>query len=120
MFNDLEGNPNLFEPNHWQPLTVEEFIDQSENYHPGGYPEFLLPAWGIVITFSLTDYDLSLHSTQISYVCSSYYLFDDIRTGIGIYSDPISTNSDMDLRSLHHALQGMLSLQTPPLHVPAC
>lgn len=63
LFTDLEGNPNLFEPNHWQPLTVEEFIDQSGNYHPGGSPEFLSPEWGKVIPFSLKDEDLSIHST---------------------------------------------------------
>ena len=63
LITDLEGNPNLFEPNHWQPLTVEEFIDQSGNYHPGGSPEFLSPEWGKVTPFSLSEEDLSIHST---------------------------------------------------------
>ena len=63
LITDLGGNPNLSEPNHWQPLTVDEFIDQSGNYHPGGSPEFLSPEWGKVIPFSLKEEDLSIHST---------------------------------------------------------
>ena len=60
---DEVGNSELSEPNHWQPLTIEEFIDQSGNYHPGGSPEFLSPEWGKVIPFSLSEEDLSIHST---------------------------------------------------------
>ncbi len=86
---DLGGNPNLSEPNHWQPLTVEEFIDQSGNYHPGGSPEFLSPEWGKVIPFSLSEEDLSIHSTP-DY---DYWVYHDptspsyIQAGIGL-EDP--------------------------------
>jgi len=86
---DEEGNPNLTEPNHWQPLTMEEFIDQSGNYHPGGSPEFLSPEWGKVIPFSLKEEDLSIHSTP-DY---DYWVYHDptspsyIQEGIGL-EDP--------------------------------
>ena len=86
---DDEGNPNLTEPNHWQPLTMEEFIDQSGNYHPGGSPEFLSPEWGKVIPFSLKEEDLSIHSTP-NY---DYWVYHDptspsyIQEGIGL-EDP--------------------------------
>lgn len=86
---DEEGNPNLTEPNHWQPLTMEEFIDQSGNYHPGGSPEFLSPEWGKVIPFSLKEEDLSIHSTS-DY---DYWVYHDptspsyIQEGIGL-EDP--------------------------------
>ena len=86
---DDEGNPNLTEPNHWQPLTMEEFIDQSGNYHPGGSPEFLSPEWGKVIPFSLKEEDLSIHSTP-DY---DYWVYHDptspsyIQEGIGL-EDP--------------------------------
>ena len=65
---DYGGNPNLTEPNHWQALTIEEFIDQSGNYFPGGAPEFLSPEWGKVIPFSIKEEDLTIHnSTDYSF-----------------------------------------------------
>ena len=65
---DYGGNPNLTEPNHWQALTIEEFIDQSGNYFPGGAPEFLSPEWGKVIPFSIKEEDLTIYnSTDYSF-----------------------------------------------------
>lgn len=43
------GNPNLTDPNRWQPLSFESFIDQSGNEVPGDVPEFLGPEWGSVM-----------------------------------------------------------------------
>ena len=57
---DHTGNPNLTEPNQWQPLTIDGFIDQSGNYHPGGAPDFLSPEWGNVTPFSLTEENLTI------------------------------------------------------------
>ena len=60
---DYGGNPNLTEPNHWQALTIEEFIDQSGNYFPGGAPEFLSPEWGKVTPFSIKEEDLTIYNS---------------------------------------------------------
>ena len=60
---DYVGNPNLTAPNHWQPLTISEFIDQSGNYHPGGAPDFLSPEWGKVTPFSLSEEDLTIYNS---------------------------------------------------------
>ena len=60
---DFGGNPNLTEPNHWQALTIEEFIDQSGNYFPGGAPEFLSPEWGKVTPFSIKEEDLTIYNS---------------------------------------------------------
>jgi len=49
------GNPNLDNPNRWQPLTLEVNIDQSGNIIPGDTPPFLSPEWGNVTPFALTD-----------------------------------------------------------------
>jgi hypothetical protein len=51
---DLPGNPDITDPNRWQPLTLEVFIDQSGNVIPGATPEFLSPEWGIVYPFALS------------------------------------------------------------------
>ncbi|MFC3195590.1 vanadium-dependent haloperoxidase [Marinicella sediminis] len=57
---DFPGNPDITDPNRWQPLALEYFKDQS-GIIIGEYPDFLSPEWGQVDTFSLraadaTDY----------------------------------------------------------------
>ncbi len=56
------GNPTLTDPNRWQPLTLEIFIDQSGNIIPGATPDFLGPEWGNSDGFSLIGNDLKKYS----------------------------------------------------------
>lgn len=51
------GNPGLVDPNRWQPLQFETFIDQSGNEVPGGAPTFVGPEWGRVTPFALRGAD---------------------------------------------------------------
>lgn len=60
----LETNPFLWDPNRWQPLTFETFIDQSGNEIPGGAPQFLSPEWGLVTPFALNDENLNLYNRE--------------------------------------------------------
>lgn len=55
------GNPNISDPNRWQPLTLELFIDQAGNEIPGATPDFLSPEWGLVSPFALTQDDLTIY-----------------------------------------------------------
>ncbi len=55
LITDLPGNPNLTDPNRWQPLTLEIFIDQGGNPIPLSTPPFLSPEWGAVSGFALDD-----------------------------------------------------------------
>ncbi|MEM9800098.1 MAG: vanadium-dependent haloperoxidase [Planctomycetota bacterium] len=57
---DLPGNPTIFDPNRWQPLALQFFIDQSGNAVPFGYPDFLSPEWGIVSNWALSDDDVTI------------------------------------------------------------
>lgn len=59
---DLSGNPDISDPNRWQPIVLDVLIDQSGNVIIGGSTPFLSPEWGSVAPFSLTDEDLSIHS----------------------------------------------------------
>lgn len=69
---DFVGNSTLEYPNHWQPLKVENWVDQSGNTIPGGQPPFLGPEWGAVVPFSLNGKDLKTYSTpDFDYNC--YY-----------------------------------------------
>ena len=45
----------IVNPNRWQPLTFNTFIDQSGNLIPGSTPEFLSPEWGVVTPFALSE-----------------------------------------------------------------
>ena len=56
------GNPDLVDPNRWQPLALEYFIDQGGNPIPGGFPDFLSPEWGQVKPFSLSTDDLTIYN----------------------------------------------------------
>ncbi len=47
------GNPDMDDPNRWQPLTLDFFIDQSGNPIPLNTPDFLSPEWGNVHPFAM-------------------------------------------------------------------
>lgn len=51
------GNKDLLNPNRWQPLAFDIFIDQSGNEIIGNAPDFLSPEWGNVTPFALEEED---------------------------------------------------------------
>jgi hypothetical protein len=53
------GN-TMEDPNRWQPLSLDVFIDQSGNVIPVNTPLFLSPEWGRVTPFSLKSQDLTM------------------------------------------------------------
>jgi hypothetical protein len=57
----LPGNPDLVDPNRWQPLALSFFVDQSGNPIPGGFPPFLSPEWGQVVPFALDPADATTY-----------------------------------------------------------
>ena len=85
---DLPGNPDLLDPNRWQPLTLEIFIDQSGNVIPGNTPKFVGPEWGQVTPFALTAADRKIY-TRDGY---EYWVYHD--PGPIPYLDSLNTNSE--------------------------
>lgn len=63
------GNLSIIDPNRWQPLKLESFIDQSGHLIDGSTPEFLSPEWGSVVPFSLKEENAS--------IINSYKLYHD-------------------------------------------
>jgi hypothetical protein len=57
---DFPGNPDMLDPNRWQPLALEFFVDQSGNPIPAGYPDFLSPEWGEVTPFAMDQDDVQI------------------------------------------------------------
>lgn len=86
---DVSGNPNMEYPNHWQPLRVENYVDQGGNTIPGGQPPFLSPEWGIVTPFALSEEQLRVYPTSDF----DYYVYHDpgappyIQEGFGLDDD---------------------------------
>jgi hypothetical protein len=69
----LAGNPSIIEPNHWQALVLEFFIDQSGIPFPLGVPPFLSPEWGTVTSFALSEEDLTVYERE----GNEYWLYHD-------------------------------------------
>ena len=60
----LPGNPDIVDPNRWQSLSLDTFIDQAGNVIPGTTIDFLSPEWGNVYSFALTDADLIMYTRE--------------------------------------------------------
>jgi len=58
----LPGDSSLIDPNRWQPLALDVFIDQNGNVIPGTTPKFLTPEWGAVTPFALTSNDRTIYN----------------------------------------------------------
>ncbi|MEM1259552.1 MAG: T9SS type A sorting domain-containing protein [Bacteroidota bacterium] len=59
----LDNSQDLYElndPNRWQPLAFDIFVDQSGNVFADNIPEFLSPEWGQVKPFALQPTDLEI------------------------------------------------------------
>ncbi|MGB2385476.1 MAG: DUF6851 domain-containing protein, partial [Flavobacteriales bacterium] len=56
---EMPGNPDVIDPNRWQPIELTLFIDQSGNVS-SEIPEFVGPEWGEVVPFALDSADLEL------------------------------------------------------------
>ncbi|WP_111682988.1 FG-GAP-like repeat-containing protein [Winogradskyella tangerina] len=52
---DINDNPPINDPNRWQPLGLDSFIDQGGNLVDGNVPPFLSPEWGNVLGFALKE-----------------------------------------------------------------
>ncbi len=83
---NIYGSTNITDPNRWQPLTLDVFIDQSGNVLRENTPEFLSPEWGNVIPFSLTNEVLTNYQRN----SNSYKVFYD--PGAPPYIDDTSTS----------------------------
>ena len=69
----LPGNPDLIDPNRWQPLKLAIFIDQSGNPVDSKGLPFLSPEWGIVHPFALKESDKQIYQRD----GNSYIVYHD-------------------------------------------
>ena len=65
-------DPTNIDPNRWQPLAFEVFIDQAGIITPTNQPDFLSPEWGAVLPFALSESELMIKNNGFD----SYLYFD--------------------------------------------
>ena len=86
----LPGTQGINDPNRWQPLTFEFFIDQAGFEIPGGIPEFLSPEWGNVIPFALRESDKTTYQRN----GDVYYVYHDPGPPAFLSSDGSGTSAE--------------------------
>ena len=70
---DANNNPPITDPNRWQPLSLDIFIDQGGNAVGEDVPPFLSPEWGNVSAFALSDTDKVTYQRD----GNDYHVFHD-------------------------------------------
>ncbi|GAB4157936.1 MAG: hypothetical protein Tsb0033_10400 [Winogradskyella sp.] len=70
---DANDNPPINDPNRWQPLGLDIFIDQGGNLVDGNVPPFLSPEWGNVYAFALSEEDKVTYQRN----GNNYHVFHD-------------------------------------------
>ena len=66
------GNPDILDPNRWQPLTLVDGEDQAGN-PTGDTPAFLSPEWGNVPPFAMTADDMTTYQRD----GNDYFVYND-------------------------------------------
>jgi len=67
------GNPTISNPNRWQSLSLDTYIDQSGNLIEGSTIDFLGPEWGNVFPFAMTESDKVGYSRD----GDNYWVYND-------------------------------------------
>ena len=104
----LPGNPDMQDPNRWQPLYLRTFIDQSGNVTPFNEPEFLSAEWGTVIPFALQEEDLTVYERDDN----EYWVYHD--PGLPPYIDTTQASGWDGLYEWNHTLVSVWSSHLDP------
>ena len=70
---DINDNQPINDPNRWQPLGLDTFIDQGGNLVDGNVPPFLSPEWGNVSSFAINEEDKVTYERD----GNQYHVFHD-------------------------------------------
>ena len=86
---ELYEDNSAIDPNKWQPLAFDVFIDQSGNPFPLNTPQFLSPEWGEVTPFALKTENLNIINNGFD--C---YVYND--PGAPVYIQDSNNNDGID------------------------
>jgi hypothetical protein len=104
---DIYSDTNDINPDYWQPLAFDYFIDQSGNPFPQSTPAFLSPEWGEVTPFCLTTNDLQILNNGFN--C---YVYND--PDAPVYIQNSNEDGIDDPYKWHFALVASWSAQLDP------
>ena len=95
-------------PNRWQPLSFNTFVDQSGNIIRGSTPDFLSPEWGNVNAFALDSQNASVFTRD----GNNYTVFYNPEEPP--YLNTESSDSNSDLYKWNFSLVSIWSSQLDP------
>ncbi|OUS02896.1 hypothetical protein A9Q86_02275 [Flavobacteriales bacterium 33_180_T64] len=98
---------NDIDPDRWQPLAFDVFVDQSGIEYPVDTPDFLSPEWGSVTPFSLSTDDLQILNNGFD-----SYVYND--PGAPIYIQNSNEDGISDPYKWHFALVASWSSHLDP------
>jgi hypothetical protein len=104
----LPGNPNMTDPNSWQPITLQVFIDQNGNVIPLNTPPFLTPEWGQVTPYSMKPEDANVYQRD----GFDYLVYHD--PGPPPLLDPVNGGEESDEYVWNHSLVSAWSSHLDP------
>lgn len=87
---DLPGPGDIVDLNHWQPMVLDAFIDQSGHLIEGDTTTFLSPEWGNVTPFALKSDELSIYQRNEN----AYWVYHD--PGTPPQCDTTASNGFLD------------------------
>ncbi|MEM9846313.1 MAG: FG-GAP-like repeat-containing protein [Bacteroidota bacterium] len=105
LITNRAGESQLLDPNRWQPLAFETFIDQSGNFIAGDVPDFLSPEWGNVTPFSLRQNDAVVYERN----GAAYKVFHDPERPP--YLDTLANSSESKLYQWNFSLVSIWASQ---------
>lgn len=98
----------MTDPNRWQPLALDFFIDQNGNLIPGGIQGSLSPEWGNVTPFALHDSVKTVYSRN----GDTYNVYQD--PGPPPYIDSVNGDGLNDVYKWTHTLVATWSSHLDP------
>lgn len=104
----IPGNATFVDLNRWQPLQIEQIIDQSGNPIAGGVQPFLSPEWGNVAPFSLQPSEATVYNRD----GHDYIVYHD--PGPPAYLDTSSINPISEEFKWNHELVAVWSSMLDP------
>lgn len=102
------GNPDIIDPNRFQPLALDFFIDQNGQLIPGGVQDFLSPEWGNVTPFALNDSAKTVYTRY----GDNYNVYED--PGPPPYIDTVNGGGLNDIFKWTHSLVTVWSAHLDP------
>jgi len=103
-----DANIEIENPNRWQPLTFNTFIDQSGNLISGDTPSFLSPEWGSVTPFALSEENKTIFEREEN----SYTVYHD--PGMPPELDILNQTNSSDLYKWNFSLVSIWSSHLDP------